>query len=178
MVPLPDTVQPILARYRQFRAEIDRQIERLTALYQQHLACRRGCCECCINLTVWPVEFFAILQDLQTAGIRIAPNPNADCVFLNNGLCALYPFRPIICRTHGLPLAYLSEQDDGWQVWFCQKNFVDADDTAFDADSVLNMEQINQHLAELQAAFASTAPAALNPTERIALARLVDWLAG
>lgn len=177
MPALPADIQSLCQRYRRLRGQLDEQIARLTQMHQRHLACRAGCCQCCIHLSVWPVEFVAIAEDLAAAGIRPALDEAADCPFLKDGLCQIYPFRPIICRTHGLPLAYLNDQDD-WQVWFCQNNFVDADDAQFDQDSVLNMEQINQQLAELQAEFVRLGGAAgINPAERVKLGRIIDWLA-
>jgi Fe-S-cluster containining protein len=50
-----------------------------------------------------------------------------DCVFIaEGGCCGIYPVRPIICRSHGLPI----KLDDG-RVDTCPLNFVDSIDLEY-----------------------------------------------
>jgi len=171
----------LLQRYRQLRDDVDRQAERLAAMYAGQMHCRPKCTDCCINLTVWPVEFYAILEDIKAAGIRPVFDPQAGCGFLKDGLCRLYPFRPLICRTHGLPLVYLDDLQDEptYGVTFCEKNFPAADAICFDADNTLNMDAVNERLAHLQAEFSSAGGlAGSEPNGRIALSRLIDFVQG
>jgi len=168
-----------IGQYRQLRQEVDAIAAKLEAVHREQMQCKKGCVHCCVNLTVWPVEFFAILEDLKAAGIKPGFDPAAGCGFLKNGLCQIYAFRPIICRTHGLPLVYLDDEQDEpvYGVTFCEKNFQDADDLAFGPDNTLFMDEINQRLARLQAEFLEAGgQEGADGHGRIALARLVEYL--
>src|SRR5512145_132205 len=91
--------------YLSFRSHIDEEIKRLKELHGPDITCRPGCMVCCVNLTVFPVEFFTIQEELGKTNIKHGDlhfDESAPCGFLNEeGLCRIYPFRPIICRTHG-----------------------------------------------------------------------------
>src|SRR3954471_24577062 len=94
-----------IERYRALRDRVDRAGGRLVDMHCKHLACRPGCHDCCTDLTVSPVEYAAILNDLRRAVVTADALPfdsEAACAFLKDGLCMLYRFRPLICRTHGL----------------------------------------------------------------------------
>lgn len=42
------------------------------------------------------------------------PSPAGMCAFLNEeGACRIYHSRPFVCRTHGIPIAYLQKDDEG-----------------------------------------------------------------
>ena len=144
--------------YYPLRREVDAMAAKLEGVHRDYMQCKKGCTKCCMNLTVWPVEFFAIAEEVRAAGIELAFDEQAGCGFLKDGLCRIYPFRPIICRTHGLPLVYLDDEQDEpvYGVTFCEKNFQDADDIEFGPDNTLFMDEINQRLARLQAEFAET----------------------
>ena len=101
-----------------FHEWIDRQT---AALYEQHgtrLQCRRGCASCCVDeLTVSAVEaehIRAHATDLLETG---APHPKGRCAFLDeHEACRIYAWRPYVCRTQGLPLRWLDEDDEGYLV--------------------------------------------------------------
>ncbi|MHC4854927.1 MAG: hypothetical protein ACYS72_00815, partial [Planctomycetota bacterium] len=87
-----------------------------------------------------------------------------------------YPFRPIICRTHGLPLAYWQEDSHppGYGIIFCNQNFDAAGDIGFDANNTLNMDEINEKLARVNIVFLEEHPDLdLTPTDRIELRELL-----
>ena len=65
------TIQAIDIYYR-IRDEVDRYDADLERVHQDWMACRKGCCSCCLNLTVWPVEFYAILEQMKTAKCPIS----------------------------------------------------------------------------------------------------------
>jgi Fe-S-cluster containining protein len=71
------------------------------------------------------------------------------CPLLENGLCLLYAFRPIICRTHGFPL--LSGPEEIKKIDFCPKNFTGI--TTFPADAVMNLDMLNTTLAAINSVF-------------------------
>ena len=49
--------------------EVDRRAADLTAIHADHLTCKPGCCDCCLTISVWPVEFEAIRQALIADGV-------------------------------------------------------------------------------------------------------------
>jgi uncharacterized protein len=156
-----ETINPI-DKYRGLRSHIDEKIKRLEEVHGSDITCHSGCTACCINLTVFPVEFFAILEDLkkshtiQTASLFNEPAP---CGFLNEeGLCRIYPFRPIICRTHGLPILFLddSQEEPAWEVSFCELNFRNNTSIEFTDDTLLDIETINTELNGINDQFISS----------------------
>jgi Fe-S-cluster containining protein len=90
--------------------------------------------------------------------------------------CQIYPFRPIICRTHGLPLAYWQEDSKppGYGIIFCDQNFNAAHEICFDANNTLNMDQVNEKLARINIVFLEEhKDLNLKPTDRIELKDLL-----
>lgn len=150
-------------QYRVLRDRVDRAAGRLVDMHCKHLACRPGCHDCCTDLTVSAVEYAAILNDLRQAGVTADALPfdaAAACAFLKDGLCMLYRLRPLICRTHGLPIAFLNDGDDApdgpeMSVSFCPKNFTAAvpEDLAFGPESTLDLDELNADLAAISLRF-------------------------
>lgn len=167
---MPDPVN----EYLQFRADVDTRTAELSRLHGRHLVCRPGCTACCTNLTVLPVEFEAIRRRALAAagGEPIRFDPNAPCGFLtSDGRCAIYEHRPIICRTHGLPIAF-ADEDDGHSVSFCERNFSDAQprDLDFGPENTLDLDELNDRLAQVNFDYlAQTA----GSSSRIELSRLL-----
>jgi uncharacterized protein len=169
-----------VAEYLRLREQIDRQVAGLIATHGDHITCTPGCCECCVNFTVFSVEFEAILQGLQADAARVAFDASASCGFLRDGRCTIYAQRPIICRTHGLPIAFFDEQTGGHSVSFCPRNFTDAelDDYAFGPENTLDLDALNERLSRLNARFVrELGDTSLRETGRVDLRRLADGLA-
>ncbi|MGE5609633.1 MAG: YkgJ family cysteine cluster protein [Bacillota bacterium] len=168
--------------YRRLRDRVDQRVDALVESHRRHLACRPGCYECCTNLTVFPVEYHAILAMLRDMGIsRLAFDPAAACGFLKDGLCVLYAFRPLICRTHGLPIAFLNEETSPpeYSVSFCPLNFshVDVEELVFGPDNTLDLDQLNTALFEINLKFIRECPElGFEPTSRIPLGQLATDL--
>ena len=105
-------------------------------------------------------------------------NEDKECSFLDEeGGCQIYPFRPIICRTHGLPLVYRHDDTNppGWGVMFCEQNFHAADEIDFGPDTTLNMDNINEKLARMNIAFLEeNKDLDLKQTDRIELRQLLN----
>jgi Fe-S-cluster containining protein len=167
--------------YYRLRDEVDRKAAVLAKEHAKWMACRKGCCACCLDLTVWPVEFYAILEAMKAAKWP-KPQFNDDkaCGYLDaEGGCQIYPFRPIICRTHGLPLVYWHEESDppGYGVIFCEENFDAAHEIRFDSENTLNMDTINEKLARINLIFLDERKdLSLKPDTRIEMRKLLDYL--
>jgi Fe-S-cluster containining protein len=171
----------LIRDYRLLRDEVDGMARRLERLHCRQMACKRGCSDCCMNLSVWPVEYYSILDELRhdTTGTKPVFRTAAACGFLCDDQCIIYPYRPIICRTHGLPLVYWHDETEppGYGVMFCGKNFADADTLEFGPDNTLNMDEINHRLARLNVEFLSQlTDSILAPDSRIELKQLVNDL--
>jgi Fe-S-cluster containining protein len=112
-----------LEDYLMLREEIDSLSKRLEEIHSEHLNCKPGCHKCCLDFGIFPVEFFSILRENEniTANVRDIAG-EGECLFLIDGLCSIYESRPIICRTHGLPM--LSMGEDDWELTYCELNFI------------------------------------------------------
>lgn len=138
------------------RARVDDHFTRTHARHAASMHCHLGCDRCChVRLTVFGIEaerIAAALRALESddpelrARIRRqADDPtHADrCALLVDGRCATYQERPLICRSHGVPV--LAPSDDGdAAVSCCPLNF---EDGAFPRDALLHVEAVNRPLS-------------------------------
>ncbi len=150
-----------VARYLELRDRIDSEAARLTALHGADITCRAGCTSCCVNLSVFSVEFHAILREMEHDGVKpegIAFDTAATCGFLHDGLCRIYRYRPLICRTHGLPILYLDDEGDTpeWRVSFCELNFTGEGPVEFSDETLLDIEEMNAELYHINRDFVAS----------------------
>jgi hypothetical protein len=140
------------------------------------IACRPGCTDCCQGgLTVVVVEAIVIGRALNIAEERIllqAGQPplhtQGRCTLLGSDeLCSIYPARPLICRTHGLPLRY----PDTPELSLCEKNF----GTSTPHNSAI-LEMSNVETALFAANLDYCRRNGLNPMARVALDRLASLI--
>jgi uncharacterized protein len=100
---------------RALHDEVDARAGALARRHVGRLRCGRGCSACCQDgLTVFEVEAERIRRahaDLLEKG---EPHVPGACAFLDaDGACRIYADRPYVCRTQGLPLRWLGEDEDG-----------------------------------------------------------------
>jgi len=166
------SLETILNEYRSFLSEVSEEAGRLEEIYRNHMVCRKGCSACCTDLSLLPLEWYVLRRSLRESDPSMAPlKEEGRCSLLEQDACRLYPSRPLICRTHGLPLLYLMEEYDAsgartglddpeWQISWCDLNFTEVDEDSmeevFDPEDVLNMEYWNQQLKELNREFLET----------------------
>lgn len=146
--PLPHPDQSLCSDYRQLVAEIDVAISQLIEKRFVHLLhCRVGCTSCCTPFRVLPLEA-ALLRRAMSDGDIIPPgNGGEQCRLLLEERCLVYDQRPIICRTQGLPNAYIDETAGKIEVSACPLNF--ADDYQLVHEDLLFLDRFNSRLAEL-----------------------------
>ena len=105
----------MLKSYYALRTRIDRFSTSVRARYSDEIVCAPGCAECCqAGLTLVMVEAVVLGLALDIPEERIhlqAGQPpfseEGSCALLSpDKLCTVYATRPLICRTHGLPLQY------------------------------------------------------------------------
>ena len=170
---------PGLDNYRALLLRVDEMCSQTATQFESQISCRPGCDACCRHLSIFAVEAAALLRALrelpdQQAQVILraaaAASPDAPCPLLQDGLCLLYLARPIICRTHGLPL--LINRDGAPGVDFCPENFRTA--TSIPGSAVINLERLNATLAAINTLYLQNSPVPERLTIAQALLRLPD----
>lgn len=173
-----ETAEALLEEYRAVLAKVDAKAEEIFTRREGDVACKKGCADCCApGLSVLPVEAFAIEtaleQRLAGGDGSLPPARGERCAFLDPaGACSIYEMRPLLCRTHGLPIrmpggggrGQLPVVDD--DTWACGLNFTKAPP---EADDVMCGTTLMVLLATVDARFRERAglPAG---DDRVALA--------
>ena len=139
------------AGYAELVAKVDALSARVAQRHPEGLRCGPGCSACCHqHLTLLPIEVaritaaVAALAVAARAALRArlaAGSGDSRCPLLaEDGRCLTYEARPMICRTHGLPIQV--GQPPRRDV--CPLNFPDGPALeALDADVVLDVERLN-----------------------------------
>ncbi|MHC1698125.1 MAG: YkgJ family cysteine cluster protein [Geobacteraceae bacterium] len=169
-------INDLLQNYHNLVARIDSLCAGVLSQCADSISCRKGCDACCRHFSIFWVEavnmagFVANLSQKQAAHLRSRAQNHADqdiCPLLVEGACALYPARPIICRTHGLPI--LTRIETGRSVDFCPRNFTRAE--TIPGHLIIDLDTLNKTLVAINALFVSryfngNPP----PTERLSIA--------
>ncbi len=162
----------MLESYLSLRRRIDRFSASVHARYLDEIHCRRGCFDCCkAGLTLTAVEAVNLGQFLGFSRDRVLLQAGQHplhlegyCSFLGEaGQCRVYEERPIVCRTHGLPLAYADEPE----IVTCEKNFSVHPPHR---SAVLNMENVATALFAVNLEFCRKA--GVNPMSRVPIDRI------
>ncbi len=102
--------------YKQFLEKLDQKLEQYFEAHKDYICCKAGCSACCekgdypisqLELEYLMQGFIAldnVTKKIVQENIK-SMQKSESCPFLINKLCSVYPYRPIICRVHGL--AYL-----------------------------------------------------------------------
>ena len=166
-----------LILYGDLLATVDRTLNGIRHRYSAHIACRKGCACGCRNLTIFPIEALSLtgaVQDLPAgAAARIRKRAAAaslwDCPLLENRACSLYPFRPLICRTHGFPLQTI--YNERLSIGYCRHNFKNM--SSIPDDAVVDLDKINGALRTINASAVNEMASVLQMPERLSIAEAV-----
>lgn len=166
----------LLQNYRALVAKVDSFCHSVENAYAQHLACKAGCDSCCRHLSLFPVEAHALTHavaglppaEAQRLRQQVKSAAPDRCPLLLDGLCFLYEYRPLICRTHGLPL--LIKEGEGTRVDCCPLNFTGIE--TLPGGAVLNLENVNAALVAINAVFVAACEEDY-PTERVTIAKAI-----
>ncbi len=151
-----------LARYREFLAKVDSKFSGIQTRQSARMACAGGCHACCVpGLAVFRIERENLAAHVRgTPGLaeKLAaleaadPHAGARCAFLDEtGRCAVYPARPLVCRSHGAPL-FSSAPSPGEPPLLdaCPLNFTDLGTLAeVPASDFINLDTANAILVAL-----------------------------
>lgn len=143
-----------MRNYQELVKRVDLLCDSIGERLKGHLACRKGCDDCCLHLSLFAVEAASvaeairILPALQQQKLRErAKNARHDgpCPLLEDHVCLIYQARPMICRTHGLPI--LSRVDGNAEVDFCPENCREL--TALSGDMIIDLDRLNTALTAI-----------------------------
>ena len=147
--------------YQALVEKVDAFFNRVAGRYAEKMKCAPGCDDCCRrSLTLYPFEVERMLAaaeglaEAELEGVihraRLAgADPKAACPLLKEGLCLIYAARPVICRTHGLPMLVPGEDS----LSMCVYNLKGLEH--LDGDCVLDLKPVNQILATVNHLLAS-----------------------
>jgi Fe-S-cluster containining protein len=168
-----------LENYKQLTARVDALCNAIAADLGEQIACSAGCSSCCTSITVFPVEAAAMrealenLPDQQAEKIRRHIAEHADderCPLLLHHRCMLYETRPIICRTHGLPIVYSTDGQRNSDC--CPLNLTEAESVS--GSSVVDLDKLNTLLVAVNSIYMSQTESA----ETEARVTIAEALAG
>lgn len=96
-------------------AAVDELARPIAAANASRMKCRAGCSGCCSDgLTVFEVEAEVIRRRHPELLADGEPHEEGACALLDReGRCRVYDARPYVCRTQGLPLRWLDEDEEG-----------------------------------------------------------------
>lgn len=153
-VRLPDEN---LANYLSLLRRVDQLCGKITTEFAEEIVCRAGCSGCCRHLALFPVEAVNLARAVGSlpaevksllAG-RLEWPESGSCPLLQEERCLVYEDRPVICRTHGLPL--LAAVDGLETIDCCPENFRTAE--SLPGSAVINLEILNSTLVAINAMF-------------------------
>jgi len=152
---MSDMTQHLREQLRSLHREIDLLAGGVAG--QHTLQCRRGCASCCVDeLTVFEVEADRIRESFAKLLETGEPGPVGGCAFLDGeGACRIYEARPYVCRTQGLPLRWLEEDEEEEVVELrdiCPLNAETTPPETLDEEACWTIGPFEERLAELQAA--------------------------
>lgn len=104
-----------IAWVERLHAVIDELVAPALRAHGARVTCRAGCVGCCADgLSVFEIEAAAIVRRYPALLASGEPHPEGACAMLDDdGLCRVYGARPYVCRTQGLPLRWLEEDEVG-----------------------------------------------------------------
>ncbi len=106
----------VLKALEQFYKALDHQIHSIEKNNKGRINCKKGCFSCCKdNLEVFGIEAEYIRKNQSALLKNNSPASIGACAFLDEeGGCRIYDARPFVCRTHGVPISYLVEENNEW----------------------------------------------------------------
>jgi Fe-S-cluster containining protein len=168
-------MENLLDNYYQMVARVDALCVGIQAALSGQITCSQGCSSCCTAITLFPVEAAALnaaleaFPDARRAAIRQHVSEHAAgerCPLLENHQCLLYAARPIICRTHGLPIIYAEGSQQ--KVDCCPLNLCEGEQP-LSGSAIIDLDRLNTLLVAVNALFLSHADA-IDLPERLTIA--------
>ena len=150
----------LLENYQQLTSRVDSLCKTIAATLGKQITCSAGCSSCCTSITIFPVEAEAMRDALNKLPAQMAEKirrhvsehaEDERCPLLLHHQCLLYEARPIICRTHGLPIIYSSEGQRNSDC--CPLNLTDS--APLPGTSVVDLDKLNMLLVAVNSIYLS-----------------------
>jgi Fe-S-cluster containining protein len=164
-----EALSTLFERYETLCRYCEDFFKRVLDEFPTQMRCAKGCASCCLLETVAPLEAYIIASYLSQQPNAVKRENRKHCVFLEQDTCLIYTVRPIICRTHGVPMQYPHQQE--YDV--CPLNFPETDLQTLDGQYVLDAELITNNFMRLNLAFCMLTQSADTAEERISLADIL-----
>lgn len=167
----------LLDNYKQLVARVDALCDVISLSLGKQITCSAGCSSCCTSITIFPVEAAAMREALaglpgqEAREIIRHVSEHADgerCPLLFQHNCLLYEARPIICRTHGLPIIYTNNDQRNSDC--CPLNMNDTE--AISGSQVVDLDKLNTLLAAVNSIYLSQSDSTDIP-ERLTIADVI-----
>lgn len=119
---------PIVDWVERLHALVDEATAPVARASARRLSCRPGCAECCVDgLTVFAIEAAVLRRHYPELFATAEPHAPGACALLGeDGRCRVYEHRPYVCRTQGLPLRWLEQDEPSGEIVeardICPKN--------------------------------------------------------
>jgi uncharacterized protein len=149
-------------------AKVDAFFERGAARFPgpDGITCHAGCDDCCHRrFSVTAIEAEVIAEAIAAlpgearealAARARGGDPSVCAALTEGGRCGIYGARPMICRTHGLPIRFAPRETTKPRslpvVDACPRNFTGRDLDALPGDAVLDQTTLSVVLGALDAA--------------------------
>jgi hypothetical protein len=110
----PSALDPLLEGVGALHRSVDQEVIALLGVLPR-LVCRPACAGCCPpDLTVLGAEAAWLRRAVGDELRGDSPGQEGACVFLDQRRhCRIYPYRPYVCRTQGLPFRWWEEDEQG-----------------------------------------------------------------
>lgn len=112
---MSDYSKEILETLQKFYSTLDSHIHAIEEKNKSRINCKKGCFSCCKDdLEVFGIEAANIKINHREFLSNEKSYTIGMCAFLNEeGACRIYESRPFVCRTHGVPISYLQNDEEG-----------------------------------------------------------------
>jgi uncharacterized protein len=166
-----------LANYRAFLERVDTLCAKIIAEFTEKILCRAGCSGCCRHLNLFPVEAANLADAVgklpreirELLARRADWQEEEQCPLLLDDRCLVYRDRPVICRTHGLPL--LTDLEGEKRIDFCEENFRGV--TSLSGDMVIDLDTLNRILVAINGRFESESSETSFRNKRYSIAEII-----
>lgn len=173
-----------LANYAALLAKVDAKFTEIQAAAGPAMRCGAGCHSCCLpGLSVNDVEAEHLrsyvaarpaLAEKLTALAAADPHGGTRCALLDaSGRCSVYEARPVVCRSHGVPIEVKGESGRK-QKDVCPLNFRGTPVADLPSSMILNLDLLNTLLALIDAQFRGKAGTVQGPRTPLTVAALTS----
>ena len=128
-----------MSRLAELTAKIDGFFARALARHGDDMQCETGCSDCChVRLSITHVEAGAIRAFATGRTLALNPDPTRCAALDEAGRCQIYEARPVVCRSHGVPIRM--REGSLPVIRNCFRNFTQSEPAA---DCVLDQETLS-----------------------------------